>query len=61
MSDINKNLKELSRRRELEQQVLKEIENSEIHANLIEIKTQKNTTKIMFFSEAINRWKEMLK
>lgn len=60
MSDIIKNLKELSKQRELEQQVLKEIKDSEIHANLIEI-IENNITKIMFFSEAINRWKEMLK
>jgi len=53
---FNENLEELSKRRELEQKVLREIKECKINANSIVIHEE-----TLCFREAINRWKEMLK
>jgi len=53
---FNENLEELSKRRELEQKVLREIKECKIDTNLVVIHEE-----TLCFREAINRWKEMLK
>ena len=56
---FNENLEELSKRRELEQRVLREIKECKINTNLVVISGDKKET--LCLREAINRWKEMLK